>query len=273
MYGNVNPAQSAACSAAHPKSAALAGNFAQCVETACNQCWQGTAWSCVGSYLWPLPEHESETVEYTLIDYVTSKPLVGVDVDACDRRDPECATPSDEETTDENGIVRLTLPMLKKSEFGAGLDGFDGFLLVTGPGLLPTYRYSSLPVVRSSATAFTIVNAATTQSLAQAMKVALDPTRALLVAEIWDCFGIHAPGVRFDVDLADAKSVPYYLVTGLPSTTQSETTVNGIGGVVNAPPGQTTVVAVETATGRELARSTVQTHAGAITTLYMLPSP
>lgn len=273
LYGEVNPARGNECAAAHPSAMPVAASLGNCAISACGECREEAAWACVGDYAWPLPVNETEVFEDTLVDFVTGKPLGDVTVRACDRRDPECLEPFDEQTSDPSGKVTLTLPMLKKTGFGSGEDGFDGFRWLTGPGLRPTYRYANLPAVQGGAGVYAVANAATTQALAQATGIVVDPTRAVIVAEIKDCYSIHAAGVRFEADATDAASTPYYLVTGVPNTTQTETTANGIGGWVNVPPGQATIVAREANTGRELARSIVSTHAGATTVLVMLPSP
>lgn len=276
-FGSVNPGKLVECSAAHPEGALAATAFATCAENACVDCLAEQAWSCVGNYVWPEPEDNSVSIEEQVLDYVKNTPIPGVLVRVCDRRVPDCdpalGGQFDQQTTDEQGWVSLTVPMLYKKGFGSGSNGFDGFLLVEGDGLRPNYRYTSLPAVRGHKSAFTIASEEATAALGKTAGLELDPTRGILIGEMRNCFHTRPAGVRLEVDSADAATDAFYLVVGLPSAKQKETTINGIGGFTNLPPGPATVVAIEASTGKEIARSTVHVHASATTTVLLQPAP
>lgn len=271
VFGKLDPATFHDCTNLHPTAGAFGTPLGTCAAAACMpDCATDVLWACVGNYVWPAPQGDSAVVRYQVLDFVSLKPVVGLSVKACDRRDPDCHGSFDSGFTDGSGHIELEVPMLEKSTYGIGESGFDGFLLVEGEGFPPTYRYQSRPIIGPSDSSFSLATLATIAASAQTVHAPLDPERGILIIEAWNCVETRAAGVRFEVDTADEQSTGFYFAGGLPAKLEA-TTSAGMGGYINLRPGLTTVRVVDTATNREVARSSAHVHAGGLTVLGMLP--
>src|SRR5690242_15969470 len=91
---------------------------------------QSADWSCLGMVTPPMPAGAMAGVTMILGLHPDSAPLKGADVKACAKGDPMCAAPVDEQMSNDQGMVTLTVP--------TGTDGFDGHIDVSSPAILPS---------------------------------------------------------------------------------------------------------------------------------------
>jgi len=96
-------------------------------------------WSCVGSVVWPAPTEPELTVEFTVTQSLSTVPVAGMTLRACERDDADCASPVFEGTSMNDGVVAGTLPL--------GTTGWTGYLDITGPGFVPMLIFTGRPVV------------------------------------------------------------------------------------------------------------------------------
>jgi hypothetical protein len=97
------------------------------------------AWTCLGKVTFPPATVFTVRVDFTSIETLSNKPLVGAEVKACARTDTTCASALGMATTDEKGLVSFTtLP--------AGTNGFDGYFAVTPPNDGTNLNFISPPM-------------------------------------------------------------------------------------------------------------------------------
>ena len=86
----------------------------------------------------------------------------------------------------------------------------------------------------------------------------------------FDCQGLSASGVSFDIDRA---ATPYYFIGDLPSTTVEATGGSGLGGFLNVQPGVAVVGAAVKGTGRALDSSrTLIVRSGWLSGVRIVPA-
>jgi hypothetical protein len=175
------------------------------------------------------------TFSVTFVDFSSEQPFVGSMVMACDKLDFTCASPLAQSMTDDTGLVSLTVP--------SGIDGFDGYLDVTGGQVagtggpvFPSIWYPVPYVVADGWRGRTLLLSMDDfEGILAATGTTPDPTRGHLALNAVDCLFGPAPGVSFTVDSADSQTVGYYLVNGVPVTTATATDASGIGAFGNLP--------------------------------------
>ncbi len=227
------------CESQHSQGVADFAQVFACTDPCATSCQPGQSWACLDApILWPRPKGTgSITFSVTFVDFNAEKPFVGATVKACDKLDFPCAAPVAQATTDATGLVSLTVP--------PGLDGFDGYLDVTGGKLegtgsaaFPAIWYPIPFVIADGWRGRTqLPSADEFPQFAFATGTTLDPLRGHFGANAADCLFTPAAGVSFSVDSADAKTQSFYLVGGVPSTTSvaKATDQSGIGGFINLP--------------------------------------
>ncbi len=200
----------------------------------------GRDWSCIGPRRPEPMVARDNTGAARLVQSVQVLSLVAgtvppdTTVRACAQRDLACATPITAALpVDAQGWVDLPL-----------YDGFDGYLEVRSPVIIPMMLFYQAPLRGTSRTdsePVAQVEVPVLTQLTTAIGTPQDPNLGLLVLRAFDCSSDPAPGVRFTVD---KPAVPYYFVAGLPSSQVTETEGSGLGGFINVPIGITVVDAI-----------------------------
>jgi len=221
-------------------------------------------WGCVS-----LPAESlnpSQQIQVTITSFDALKPIVtagpqgsdlvpvsyaavqDANVQACQTTDPACLGPAATGTTNDAGVVLLTLH-----------GDFVGFFRLTAPGYLESATYPGQLLSDASAESITTAMLGTSelQGLAAYLGVAVDTSPDSGVGhaffEAFDCFDHHAPGVVFTMQGdAGPNTVQWYTRNNTPSTTAGETDTLGAGGAVNVPIGALTVVASLAVNGKIL---------------------
>jgi len=179
---------------------------------------------------------------------------------ACNRFDLQCSTP-----------VLGPLGMSADELFHLSLpQGFDGFLEITSPAIIPALYVFSRPLQTDVQDEFIVVSLATARGLAASGSVQLDPMLGLMAVRTRDCLGEISAGVRFS---NDKGGTAFAFVDGLPVVGYDETNDEGLGGFVNVPLGTVVVQGQEATSGRVSGTATVLLRAGWIAIVELDPRP
>jgi hypothetical protein len=193
----------------------------------------GHDWSCIGALSAPPMVTRSNANAARLVQSLQILSLAkgtvpaGVTVRACAQRDLQCTNPvSPTVSLDAQGWADLSL-----------YDGFDGYLEIQGPEIVPTilfYQDALSIESRRDTTPLGVVERALLPMLTSAIGAQQDPQLGLVYLRAFDCKNDPAIGVRYSIDRA---SVPFYFVAGLPSSAVTETESSGLGGFINVASG------------------------------------
>lgn len=185
---------------------------------------------CVGEEL-PVPDSVEQILSLGVTDALNKDAIAKLPVKACGMGDPDCLAPFDEQITDEDGRVSLTVPTLDR--------GFEGFVYAELPGVIPPTLFHILAPQAETLDAevtFPIATTLVTQQI-EALVGAWDPARGQVVLIARDCDFGFARGRWFTLDRVDDSSVAAYLKGVVPITTRLATDESGIGGIFNVIPG------------------------------------
>jgi hypothetical protein len=219
-------------------------------------------WACLDGSERPSAVLLRPTVTFSLAlnDPSTRSVPPGASVRACNRFDLECATPvlGPLELSADN-LFHLSLPQ-----------GFDGFLEITSPAIIPSLYVFSRPLQTDLDDEFIVVSLATARGLAASGSVQLDPTLGLVAVRTRDCLGELTAGVRFS---NDKGGTAFAFVDGLPVVGYDESNAEGLGGFVNVPLGTVVLQGQEAMSGRVSGTATVLMRAGWIAIVELDPRP
>lgn len=192
----------------------------------------GRDWSCIGPLSTDQPVIRPSTnaarlvQSLQLLSLAAGTPAIG-NVRACAQRDVNCTNPiTPSVPIDAQGWVDLPL-----------YEGFDGYMEITGPDLVSTILFYQDPLSPASRRDFTPVGMVEKQllpMLTSALGTQQDPQLGLVYLRAFDCKSDPALGVRYSID---KSSVPFYFVSGLPSSAVTETEGSGLGGFINVASG------------------------------------
>ena len=208
------------------------------------------------------------TVTLTLpfIDAVNMTPIAGVTVQACAKLDVTCAAPvSKVFTSDGQGYVRVPV-----------MGGFDGYLKTTWSEAPPTLTFINPPATSSaprneidllSTFDFQVIGSETIDG------GLTDKSLGVIFSNVADCNGNNAEGVSFSLDNAGPKTLPVYIINGLPTPTAKQTDSSGNFVEVNVPPGNVTLTATVAATGQRIGVATGFVRASTFSYILLVPSP
>jgi hypothetical protein len=197
---------------------------------------------------------------------------VGASVQACGQFDPACTPALFSTTSDDAGVVTVTLPA------GGGVQGYGatGYLAIDASAREPQLFFwgfplsePSFPSLYDQVPTWTYVDV-----IAGAVGVTLAQELGTLALIATDCTGSRAPGVRFDVNPKDQRTELFYVSNGkLPSKTATSTDASGVALVANVPVGTLTITAFPDALGGKPSASLqVLTRANAETVAIIVPN-
>jgi hypothetical protein len=171
-------------------------------------------------------------VDFSLIDAITQKPMVGVNASLCGKLDLECAAPGATTQSDSTGTVHFDIAPLFDGYVQLLADGYDPTMVF----LPPTAEPLSLGVVPlASVTAVTLLGGQLGKS------VMPDKGRVLLTTT--GCDKQPAAGVMIQGQNMGADATGFYAVGGLPSFSGTSTDSSGFAGFFNVAPGSITLEA------------------------------
>lgn len=191
-------------------------------------------WACLGKAEMPSAVALRPSVGLTLavLDPALQTTPAGLQVRACNRIDVDCMTPALPPTgVSSDGLVHLSLDQ-----------GFNGFLEITSPTIVPFLFFVSRPLQTERQETLFVIGPGSLQALAGAGDVVLDPARGFLLLRAFDCQGALVTGVQVS---NDAGGQPFNFVDGLPNVGADVTDANGIVGFVNVPIGSVVAQGIE----------------------------
>ncbi len=255
-----NPADTDACLALPPSTAELDDSLVDCANDRCRaRCGLGERFECIGGYDWPPPEQEVVTERFRVADRLVAPPNNGIAdlvAQACRRIDPGCQMPADEQSTDADGLVTVSLPGL----FDFNDFAFDGYVFFRQPAtvdldFMPTLLYRDRPSYRVREEVQEVPTAKR-PGLELSLGITLgglapDPTRGHVAGQVFDCRGLQAsppPGLVIRAANADASTAVAYLRPRDQVPEPSlESTQAGVGRFViaNVPPGDRVEIIAE----------------------------
>jgi hypothetical protein len=207
-------------------------------------------WGCVGHVDLVETSSEPRDIHLSVVDLHSVVPN-GLSIVAC--RPLTCDVPfAGPFGPDEDGTVRFSLP-----------SDFVGYLIAESPTTLPAIIQITRPVGKMpSFPPIVLLNPELTAALALKAGAVLDPSRGIVLLQVQDCLDGPGPGISFVLQSPAAGAQVFYFANRYPSATETATDVVGGGGIVNVAPGFAGVEAIETATGRSIARFQVEVRAG-----------
>ena len=251
-----------------------------CMQRLCDDECQ-VNWGCLENYEWPDIAGGID-VEIQVVDFaqVLDGPLPDISVKACRAIDPSCTSGLVAEgTTQEDGKVDLQdMP-----------PDFDGFYSFEGGGYLTSVTQWSEPVHRLGSFRQYQLDQNAVDALAvitgvhESVDEPFDPELGHLIFRMQTCVPqrfhdnpeapiAEAPGIAIRFVPDEGATQPFYTEeTGGVSTTLETTTLDGTGGAFNLLARNTTVIAVDTLTDREVARGSIRIPAGGIGFMFLLP--
>lgn len=259
-------------SACGPKVGAMFASVQSCQ----GPCGFGADWSCVGHVHWPpAPSCATAPVfSFGALDYLQVVPAAGLTARVCPLGEQDCNTPGATGTTDDAGAV--TLPLT------CGQRGYIDLSLPDG-GIVPETLFWTFPATVSlqptppRLQCWTVTPDEQKQVAAQT-GLPTDPSYGSIAVVAQDCTGTAAPGVSFDLSpKGPATRIFYQRNSGGPGTlspTATDTDASGVAVIVNVPAGTNIdLTASPTTLGVPSSRTTVFVRAGAIASVWMLPTP
>lgn len=225
-----------------------------------------TAWSCVGFVPKPSSSSSTVTVKLPLRDFFTGQPRAGVTVRTCGPLDNVCANPTGPDAVTD-GAGNATLTLLSKAAFSMS------FRLIASEEVAASAVYPhptslvdgvTLPVVRT-------IGRAALQSTVEAGGAIYDASRGTVIVDARDCLGAPGSGVSWTATTQAPDTVSFYVRSGAPSRTATETDASGVGGWMLLPAGFPAIA--PTRGGQALPERKIYVGADMITYAFVSPTP
>ncbi len=237
------------------RGAAFAGSH--CLASVCQA---DPKWACVaGSSSPPVTTGGPFRVTMHFTDLVKRTPLVGVHAELCRKVDVSCAEPAASVVSDTSGSILLQIEA-----------AFSGYLSIHDDAIVPTLYFFNPTIDRDlDIPALSLSNGSARGALLGQLQA--DTTRADVLLHAFDCQGNGASEVSFSITPNDGQVIPYYLSSGLPTRSSTETDSTGYGGFVNLASGTVTVTATNGRTKTVLDSLTLVVRAGSATWSSLVP--
>jgi len=257
------------CANRHEEGADLEQAARECVSRACSL--QGD-WSCIGQVESVKGSAAVLNVRVYVRDLETLLPLSGVTVKGCSVSDITCQTPPHgTATTGTKGFAELSVTLAP----AAGIDAYPGFIELQRSDYPPVLAYFLPPITTNTVFDIAIFSRKSLENLAGGV---LSTDRGMVTFGALDCRMRPAPGVSFRASTSDARTRRFYATKASTSASLLDfqanvTTDLGYGGFFDVPTGRVTVTSRVEHLCVDSASAEVGVRAGAITNVYLPPSP
>jgi hypothetical protein len=225
-------------------------------------------WECLGHVVEPVPDPTKKVSFTVALTFTDKTPVTMATVDVCSKLDINCTgtDPSYPKglTPGPDGSVNLTV-----------VQGFDGFVRVSGPKVMDSRVFVGRPIITPPNVKSVLLLEPSEYSIlaASVAMQAADPTRGSAILLSVDCSDNSGAGVSFSCPAADSATKAFYLINQLPAPTASATDVDGFGGFFNLPVGTTVVTATLKSNGAYIGESSFQVLANTISYVQISPTP
>jgi hypothetical protein len=212
----------------------------------------------------PPPDAPSYKLTMHLQDAVSMAPLPGIDAQLCRKLDLTCDSPIDMTVADANGVVTMQIEA-----------GFSGYVQLTGSKIAPSLYFLTPPTSGDlDLPTVPLTSPFVAGGIVQtAGGTTWNKERGIVLLNAFDCDGKGAANITYSIGGApDANTFIFYLVNALPTTAVTITDDTGYGGLVNVPPGVTTVSALLEPSGRKVSSISVLVRAGFVTYSSVTPN-
>ncbi|MFT3772364.1 MAG: hypothetical protein QM820_43780 [Minicystis sp.] len=227
-------------------------------------------WGCLGHVTEPKPDLTKKVHLAVQLTLAADKSVVtDAMIDVCDKLDVDCLGTNPDFpkglAPDSKGLVAFDV-----------VQGFDGFVRVTGPNLMDSRVYVGRPIITApkvkEVRLLTVADYGILIAYAGEM---LDKTRGTSIILEVDCKGDSASGVRFETPNADTQTTPFYLINQIPTAppTAKETDIDGFGGFFNMPVGSSVARSFRAKDDAYIGESSFQVLANTISYVQIAPTP
>jgi hypothetical protein len=242
--------------------AALGSNYAKyvCLDSVC-QAPVDPTWTCLNGSSADATASGTVHVRMTMIDLLSQKPLPGIALTLCAKLDGTCLFPLASFVSNDAGQMDV--------EMNAG---FDGYFQAAGAGIYPTLIFPPNTRRQRAPSTLPMVPASFFGTMFRGIGMTVADDRSVILTTALDCQGRPAAGLSLASPQADAQTVSYLLAGGVPSRAAASTDETGVGGFVNIPSGSAVVTSTIAATNRLAGTAGVQTRAGYLSMVLVMPS-
>ena len=227
-------------------------------------------WGCLGSVVEAMPDKTQKVALSVRLAFAGDKsPVVGVNVDVCDKLDIDCTGKNPDSPkglkSGPDGIVSFKVAQ-----------GFDGFVRLTSPDIIDSRIFVGRPIITPpSIKEVRLLSKNDYSTLANLAKETADPTRGTSILLAVDCQGLPVGGASFQSPSIDTKSREFYLINPAPTTPPSatQTDVDGFGGFFNMPVGTSVARSFRASDGTFVGESSFHILAATISYVQIAPTP
>jgi hypothetical protein len=226
-------------------------------------------WGCLGHVPNPTPDLTKKVTFSVALNFLDKSAVTMATVDVCSKLDLNCTgtDPSYPKglSPDANGNVTLNL-----------LQGFDGFVRISGPQLMDSRVFVGRPIITPpNVKAVRLMTPTDYELIVKYAGGMVDKTRGTAIVLVEDCSTNSASGVALSCATADSETQLFYLVNQVPATppTVTSTDVDGFGGFLNLPVGPTVTKAVRAKDQAYIGESSFDVLANTISYVLVLPTP
>jgi len=226
-------------------------------------------WGCLGNVVEPVPDPTKKVSITEQLTHTDQSPVTMATVDVCAKLDLDCTS------TDPNYPKGLT-PGADGSLTFSVIQGFDGFIRISGPLIMDSRVFVGRPIVAQPAVkSVRLILTSEYGLLAGYAHQTVDPTRGTAILYEVDCSGLAAGGVSFASPNADSKSEPFYLINQFPTIapTATATDKDGFGGIFNMPVGPAVASSTRASDGKAIGQSSFGVLANTISYVQIAPTP
>lgn len=235
-------------------------------------------WGCVGNVVWP-PPSATENVTYrqrlTRINGTTVLP--GVSAKVCEQLDLNCTAPLQQVVSDEKGDVVVTVPKGFRGnlQFLTPPSSFPLMYPAIAPMMPPPYTDADLAKENlSNRDTRQLASSDEVNVILGAIKATQDPELGNILILATDCSGEGSAGITLQPSVRGPSTIAYYMdANATPSITQQETSVTGLAGFVNMPPGSVNIDLFVPSIAKKVGSIVVIVRKGTNTLINLGPSP
>jgi len=240
---------------------------AVCMASVCQK--GDPVWGCLGHVVEPVPD-KTKRVDFSVrLTYTDQSAVTTATIDVCQKLDLDCTG------VDPNYPKGLS-PGPDGSVSMSVVQGFDGFVRISGPTIMNSRVFVGRPIVTlPTVKEIRLLQPQEYQLLVAFAKQTVDMTRGTAILLALDCSGQSAIGVNFKVPTADAKSLEFYLINQAPTAPPAATAtdVDGFGGFLNLPVGLSLVRSYRASDATLIGESSFQVLANTISYVQVSPTP
>ncbi len=227
-------------------------------------------WGCVGHVPVPNPDtNKKVTITEQLVLALDGSPVTDVTCDVCDKLDYNC-------TGTNPDFPKGLHPDAKGNVSAAVVQGFDGFVRITGGTTLDSLVFIGQPLIKPpSVKIIQLLRPMDYTTIAMVAGLKVDMTHGTAILEGVDCEGLPMSGISFKTNVKDSETAAFYLINMLPQEPPmaTATDTDGYGGFFNLPPGSAVATSSRESGKQCIGDSSFRIEPYTISYVLVAPSP